>query len=518
MTKSKLSKIAGILMIITIISKLIGFVRDALIASSFGASYQTDAYTMSLTIPYMFFELFGLTITTTFIPILSESYIKKGKKEMFNLANSILNILIIITIFASILGWLFAPIIVKMLAPKFNEVTYNLTVQLTKLSIINILFLSLNSGLTAVVQALDEFVSPAIVGIVMNIPIIFYIIFGKSHNIVELTIVTILGNAIQILVYLPWLIRNRYKYKFYINLHDSRIKKMLYLISPILIGIGVEKINSIVNRIMASGLAQGSITALDYANKVNYMVYFTFAQAIITVIYPSLSREGASENLNQFKQYLIKAFNSINLLMIPCSVGMLVLRIPIINILFKHGSFDDRAVNMTSTALLYLVIGMIFYSIRDVGNRAFYALQDTRTPMINGIFGVIINIILNITLVNIMGIGGLTLSTSISAIVTSILLIYRLRKKIGSINLSGTLKSLGKILLASIVMGTVINILRIYISNNITGLKADLFIVALSIFLGIFVYGIILLILREQEFILYFKNIKSKILLIKEKQ
>lgn len=517
MTKSKLTKIAGILMIITILSKLIGFVRDALIASSFGASYQTDAYTMSLTIPYMFFELFGLTITTTFIPILSESYIKKGKKEMFNLANSILNILIIITIFASILGWFFAPVIVKMLAPKFNEITYNLTVQLTKLSIINILFLSLNSGLTAIVQALDEFISPAIVGIVMNIPIILYIVFGKSNNIVGLTIVTIIGNAVQILVYLPWLIKNKYRYNFYINFHDSRIKKMFYLISPILIGIGVEKINSIVNKIVASGLSHGSITALDYANKVNYMVYFTFAQAIVTVIYPSLSREGSSKNLNQFKQYLVKALKSVNLLMIPCSIGMIVLRVPIINILFKHGSFDDRAVNMTSTALLYLAIGMIFYSIRDVANRAFYALQDTRTPMINGILGVIINIVLNLTLVNIMGIGGLTLSTSISAIVTSILLIYCLRKKVGNINLYNTLISLGKISFASIIMGICITLLKSYIYNNIIGLKADLLIVTFSIIIGVVVYATILFVLKEEEFFSYFKNIKNRIALRKER-
>lgn len=511
MSKNKLAKVAGLLMVITIISKIIGFFRDALIAGAFGATYQTDAYLMALTIPYMFFEIFGLAITTTFIPILSESFVKNGKKDMFNLANSIMNILLIISLIASVVGWYFTPEFVRLLAPKFAEKTYTLTVYLTRLSIVNILFLSMNSGFMAILQALDDFASSALVGIVMNIPVILYIIMGNKYGITGLTIATIIGNGTQLLVYIPWLVKNKYKYSFKIVYKDTRIKKMFLLIAPILIGISVDKINSIVNKIVASGLAEGTIASLDFANKLNSMIYYTFASAIVTVIYPTLSREGNSECFDDFKRYLSKAVISVSLLMIPSSIGMIILRVPLINILFKHGAFDMRAVEMTSVALLYLSIGMIFFGIRDIYNRAFYALQDTKTPMINGIIGVVINIILNLTLAPHMGIGGLTLSTSVSAIVCSILLVKDLRKKIGNINLKEILISIMKIVIASLIMGAVIFMLQISLNGKVAGLKADLSLLVLAVIVGLIVYSVILTLLKEKEFIRFSKIIIKKL-------
>lgn len=230
MKRDKLVKAAGVVMVISMASRVMGFVRDVLIASAFGASNSSDAYFMSLTIPNLLFNLFGLAITTTFIPLLSESYNREGKEGMFKFANSIMNILMLISIVLCVMGWIFTKEIVAVIAPGFTGERYNLVIFLTKISMINILFLSLNSGYTAVLQTLDDFVAPALVGIVMNIPIITYILIGNHHGIVGLTAATMLGNGLQIVIQIPWLIRNKYKYSFKIDFKDTKIKKCLCLL------------------------------------------------------------------------------------------------------------------------------------------------------------------------------------------------------------------------------------------------------------------------------------------------
>lgn len=511
MKGNKLVRAAGLVMVISMASRVMGFVRDALIASAFGASNSSDAYFMSLTIPNLLFNLFGLAITTTFIPLLSESYNKEGKEGMFKFANSIMNILMLISIALCILGWMFTKEIVAVIAPGFTGERYVLVIFLTKISMINILFLSLNSGYTAVLQTLDDFVAPALVGIVMNIPIIVYILIGSHHGIVGLTAATMLGNGLQIVIQIPWLIRNKYKYSFRIDFRDSKIRKMLMLITPVIIGTGVNQVNEVVQKRMASGLAVGSIVALDYANKLNMLVYFTFASAIVTVVYPSLSRNGSLKKYNEFKDHISSAVNNINIIVIPSIIGLLVLRIPIISVLFMHGAFNKNAVNMTAEALLFLISGLVFWGIRDIFNRSFYAIQDTTTPMINGAIGVAVNIIMSIVLVKKMGIGGLTLATTISAFVSCVLLVKDLRKKVGNVNGFNMFKCGIKILTSGLTMGIIIFLINDYLGQFLVGFKGQIIIILISIIVGILIYVGMLILLKVNELNNIINLVKGKL-------
>lgn len=510
MAKNKVFKAAGIVMIVSLLSKIIGLLRDTMIGSHFGATYSTDAYTTSLMIPNILFGIFGFAITTTFIPILTEIHSQKNKEEMFEFSNNVMNILIVVSVIFAAIGLLTAPQIVKLVAPKFTGAKYELTVTLTRYSIVNILFLSLTSGYTAILQTLDEFMAPALVGIIMNLPIIVYLLMGNKYGIEGLTIATIIGDAMQILIQIPWLLKNNYRYHFKIDLKDSRIKKMLALIAPVIIGTCVNQINAVVQNNMASGLPDGSILALDYANKLHGMVYFTFAAAIITVVFPSLSREGTSSDYTNFKSHITTAVNSINLILFPCVVGLIILRVPIISILFQHGQFDQRAVDMTSMALFYLVFGMVFWGVRDVFNRAFYALQDTKTPMVNGILGIVVNIVLSVILVGKMGIGGLTLSTSIAALFCCILLILKLRKKIGYINGVEMVITALKVLGSSIIMGCITYLLFNTLSSVLIGKKGQIIILLICTIIAIIVYSIALYLLKVKEFTAILKELKRK--------
>lgn len=512
MSKAKLAKAATLIMVVTFISKAVGFLRDTLIASSFGATYQTDAYNMAISIPEILFAILSLAITTTFIPILSESYNSRGKEDMFQFFNNIMNLIVIISLIFSVLGWIFAPQLVSVIAPKFTGEKYELTVVLVKISILNLVFMSLTAGYTALLQTFDDFLAPAFVGIMLNFPIIIYILLGARGGVVGLTIATVIGNVLKVVVQLPWMFKHGYRFKWIINLKDKRVNRIIMLILPVIVGAGANQLNAIIDKTIGSGLPDGSIAALNFASRITDVVYVTFATAVVTVVYPALSREGSNKNFDEFKLYITRAVNNINLIMIPCTVGLIILSIPVVTILFKHGVFDDRAVMMTSTALIFFSIGIPFYGVRDVFNRGLYALKDTKTSTINGLIGIGINIILNFTLVRFMGLGGLALATSIAAIVTTFLLLRSLRNRIGGINGREILITTGKIVLSSIIMGICVYFIYSIISIRITGFSGVLTGFILSSFAGLVIYAAELKFLRVNEFNTVYEKVKKKIM------
>ena len=506
MNKNKVAKSASIVIIITILSKLLGFFRDTLIAGTFGTTYQTDAYNMAITIPSIMFGIFGLAITTTFIPILNETFNSKGKEEMFNFANNIMNILLGLSLVLCFISWFFAPQIVRIIAPKFTGEIYGLTVKLTRLSSINILFMSMNSGYIAVLQTLDDFIAPALIGFMINIPIIIYILMG-SPSVDGLMVATGIGYVLQVLIQIPWLIKHNYKYEPFIDFKDQRIKSMLGLIIPILIGASVNQINSLVDKTIGSGLPHGSISALNFSQKINGLMYSIFGIAIVTVMYPRFANEANEDNLKRFKMYISKSINNINLIMIPATVGIIVLSTPLVKFIFQRGAFDESSVQMTSISLTFYSLGVIFYGMRDILNRAFYSLKDTKIPMINGAIGMIINIVLNLILVRFMGIGGLALSTSVSAFACAMLLMFSLRRKIGSFNGKRILSSTIKITISSLVMGGVCSLSYKLLSLKL-GEISSLFI---TIIISVIIYIIMLIFLRVKEFFDALRMLKKRL-------
>ncbi|KEH86324.1 MULTISPECIES: murein biosynthesis integral membrane protein MurJ [Clostridium] len=512
MSKVKVARFASQVMIITILSKLMGFWRDALIAKEFGTTYETSAYMMSLNVSSILFGLMGLAITTTFIPMLTRSLREKGKDDMYEFGNTVINIIIILTTIIGVLGWKFAPQIVKIVACGYTGEIYDLTVQLTRLSVINVVFIGLTSGYTAILQTMDNFAAPSLVGVAMNICIIIYLLFTKNTTIEGLTIATIIGNGSQILVQIPWLIKNKYKYSCKINFKDPRLKEMMTLILPVLIGIGINQINTLVDNNVASNLNEAAVSVIQYANRLNSLVYGIFATSIITVIYPTLAKYiNAGEIKEDFKKYLSKAINNINLIMFPATVGIIVLRTNIISVAFKRGVFDEKSVEATAIALLFLAIGTGVLGIRDIYNRAFYAIQDTKTPMKNSAIGVLTNVVLDITLVKFMGVGGLTLATTISIFVSTVLLALDLRKKIGNIDAVSVLKSGFKILVSSVMMGLVVYSINTNILKYVSGNKGNMLSLMICAVVGSIVYAIAINILKVEEYHDIKKYLLSKI-------
>lgn len=251
-----------------------------------------------------------------------------------------------------------------------------------------------------------------------------------------------------------------YKYNTYINLEDNKTRQMFKLTMPVIISTSVIQLNSVINRAFATTIFGGAATILDNANKINTLAYEVFAIGIAMIVYPTLSELAAKNDKKQYKVELGRAINIILVIMVPAAVGIATLREPLINVIFKRGAFSEDAASLTARALLLYTPAMIAYGVRDILNKAFYAIKDTKTPMINSFIGIIINVVINSLLIKYLGVSGLTLATSISAFVITIIMLLDLNKKLNGIDIKNIIISFLKVILSALIMGIIVAVIN----------------------------------------------------------
>ncbi len=428
MKKNTLLKSTLIIMIVSCISRIIGFVRDMLIANNFGAGMYTDAYNIAVTVPETIFMLIGLAISTSFLPVLSKIKAKKGKNEMYYFANNVINILFIISVIFFAITSIFSKEIVMTLGKGFDTETTILAIRLTRITLINLLFMSINACFTSLLQVNEDFVIPSILGLFFNLPMIVYLLFFRSYDIIGLTIANVIGNFFRVVVQVPSLVSHGYKYKFFVNLKDEGLKAILLLIIPVVIAAGANSINMIVDKRIASSLEIGSISALGYAEKLIFFINSIITTSISSVAYPMMANARNSKKIDEFVELLKKSLIYLALILIPITVGVIIFKEDIVSIIYKRGKFTDYAVRLTSLALLGYTVGIFFTGMRDILNSTLFSMGKTKITTLNGIIGVIINICLSIILSKTMGISGVALASSIAMIITSILLFISITK------------------------------------------------------------------------------------------
>lgn len=453
----KAAKSVIIIVIFTLASKPLGFIREALIAAKFGAGMETDAFFIAMSATGLITRLVSSTIATTFIPVLSEVGYKEGKEGKVNHTNNMINIIFLYSLLLISLGFIAAPILVKILAKGFHGKQHGLAVRLTRIGLPKLLFSGIIGTLTGFLHSEQRHTSAAAVGFPLNFVFIFFLIFlSGTFGIKGLMVASVLAVVSQLLIQLPEAIKAGYKYKFVFDLKDEYVKRVLYLSLPVFIGVAINDLNTIVDRTMASSLISGSISALSYASKLNSLVLGVFVSAITTVIFPLLSKEVSSDNIPSMKKIMGYGVNLIMLITIPATVGLVILATPIVQIAFQRGEFDGVAAFMTTRGLIFYSVGLTGMALRTLLNRAYYSLQDTRTPMIGGAISLGLNIVFNLILIRFMAHAGLALATSIATTVVSMAMFYGLRKKIGPFGIKSFIKCAAKAGLASAIMGVVV--------------------------------------------------------------
>lgn len=500
------------LMLATIISKILGLVRELVLASAYGASMYSDAYIIAMNIPIIIFSGIGIAISTTFIPIYFDINSNLGEKSALKFTNNIFNIITLICIIMSFLGLIFTESLVKIFAYGFSPDTFNITVNFARILILGIVFIGASNIITAYLQAKNNFIIPGIISLPYNIIIIVSIILSIKYGYDTMVWGTLAGIASQFLFQIPFAIKKGYKYSFNIDIKDKYIKRTIWMLGPVFIGVAASQINAIIDRTLASGLSEGSISALNYANKLNGFVMALFISSIAVVIYPKLSKLSSENNKENFICSVVTSINSAILLVMPISAGAIVLSTPIVKILFQRGEFDERATSMTAIALVMYSFGMAAFGIRDILGKVFYSLQDTKTPMINGAISITINIVLNLILVKQFKHVGLAFATSLSSIICIFLLFISLKNKIGYFGQDKMLKTAFKSAMASILMG----VMTYYVYKKVdillgVGFIPNLISLVISVFTGIAVYGMSVVLLKIEEIKLLIDTIKSKL-------
>lgn len=502
-----MKKTALLLIILTIISKTIGFGREMILSYFYGASNISDAYLIALTIPETIFAFIGTGIGTGYIPLYSNIEKDQGTLIADKFTNNIINLMLVISIFVVISGFFFVEPLVKLFAFGFQGETYELTVQFTKISLIGVFISSLTYIFSAYLQLKNNFYAPALMGIPLNLIIIASIVISFKSNVLILIIGTLVASLSQTVFLLIFMLKKNFKYYPFLDLKNENIKKLMFLAIPIIIGVSVNQINVLFDRTIASQISIGGISALNYANRLNLFIQGIFVMSIATAIYPRISEMASENNIKGLKKSILESINAISIFIVPITIGIMIFSREIVTILFGRGAFGEDAITLTSSALFFYSIGMLGFGLREILSRAFYSVQNTKTPMINAAIGMVLNIILNIILSRYLGIGGLALATSIAALFTTGTMFLSLVRKVGSFGLKKIIFLFFKILFSSLIMGLVSKLSYI----GLMVLLNPSFSLIIAITIGIISYLTLIYFMKIEEVDIIAKLIKEKL-------
>lgn len=501
-----MKKTALILILLTAAAKIFGFAREITLSYFYGASGISDAYLISLTIPNTIVSFIGIGISTCFIPMYSNIEKEAGCDSADKFINNLINFTAVICTLLVFICTLFSIPLVRLFASGFEGKTLMLASSFTRINIWAIYFTCYIYIFTGYLQIKNNYIIPAIIALPCNILIVISIILSSGYSIYYLPAGIIIAEAVQVLIILPCIIKKGYKYTRILDLKNPYLRKMLTLLIPVIIGVSINQINVLVDKTIASRIAVGGVSTLNYANRLNLFIQGIFVLPIATVLYPVISKMAVDKNIKELKKTLSNAINVVNLLVVPITVGAMIFAVPIVRLLFGRGAFESRAIILTSDSLFYYSFGMAAFGLREVISRAFYSLQDTITPMINSAIALALNIVLNIVLSKYLGIGGLALATSISAILCTSLLFISLRKKTGSMGMRSITVTFLKVLGLSAIMGVMSKkIYSILVKSMNTGSA-----LLISIVSGTLIYLVLICFMKIDEVSIIFETFKKK--------
>ena len=516
--KKTLSKAAGAVSGMTILSRIFGFIRDAFIAMTFGSSTAADAFFVAFRIPNMQRRVLGEgAVSSAFIPVFAEVLAQNGKQAAQELTANIFNILLILLSIASLILFIFSPAVITVFAPGFmdNPEKFKLTVDLTRWMAPYLFFIGLTAFSMGILNSLKVFALPAATPILQNIVMITSMIILvpiMEEPIFGLAIGVVIGGALQVLIQLPLIRRKGYGFKKDLNFKHPEVVKIAKLMGPAIVGLAVYEVNLLVDTLLASTLAEGSISYLYYGNRLVQLPLGVFATALAIVLLPTLSSHAAKGELKNLVKTLSLSIRFILFITIPATIGLIILREPIVNTLWERGAFLHTTTQNTAVALLYYSIGLCAFSGIKIIAPAFYSLQDTKTPAKIGIYSMGLNIILNLILMGPLKHGGLALATSLSALFNVIVLIHYLRKRLGLLEGRKIFNSSIKVSIAAAAMGIITYLSKEFFFSFDDPIKIRIVSLMACISIGMLIYAIISHLFNNEEwqFLLDLKTNKSK--------
>jgi len=454
-------KAAGFLMAAQMASRILGFLRESLMAGFFGQKGVTDAYNTAFVLPdLLYWLLVGGVLSAAFIPVFSEYIAKGNEDEGWRVVSSVVNLILITLGLLILLGLFFTPQFIRLVVPGFAPENTVLAIRLTRILLVQPLFMAL-SGLTMGVLNSYKIFWPSALGTVLyNASVIF---FGtilakpeKPESVSGFAFGVVVGALISFAVQIPALRKVGVRYYPVIDLKHPGVRLIGALALPIIISYSLNQIQVVVNNNFGSNLFPGSITSVWYSYRLFQLPVGIFALAIAVATFPTMTEQAALKQWDNFRETISNAIRMVIFITVPISLGMIVLRFPLIRVLFEHGKFTPQDTLTMAIPLFYFSLGISSQAVIQILPRVFYALQDTWTPVLLGIAAMAINIIAMFLLVGPLAHGGLAFATTIAAFANMLLLFYVLHKRMGKMDgwnmLWASLKSIAASLLMALVV------------------------------------------------------------------
>lgn len=528
----RLTRAAGVVGFFTLLSRIVGLLRDIVIGYLFGAQGAADAFFVAFRIPNLLRRVTAEgALTAGFIPVFTDYLTHKGKDEALRVARIVLAFAILVLGALTLLGVVFAMPLTRLFAPGFfgDEEKFRLTVFLTRLMFPYIFFVSLVALAMGVLNSFRHFMAPALSPVLLNVMIISCaVLFSPflKEPVVSLALGVLLGGVAQLLLQLPYLSRNGFRFALDFEFFHPALKRLLYLMGPTFFGAAIYQVNVLASTILASLLPQGSVSFLYYADRLLEFPIGIFAIALGTAALPSFSSLAAKKQYGELKEGLFYALRLVNFISLPATLGLIVLAVPILSIFFQRGAFGAETTVKTAEALIYFSLGLWAISGSKLVVPVFYAMQDTKTPVWIGVITFVLNFILSLVLMGRLDAaqasgplsraivalsqylslfslshGGLALATSISSTFNFLVLLSILRFRLGPSPLPEFFASFLRNLLSALLMG--LPLLLIIREIDWVGPGRDLLyqggVLVFLLALGVILYLCLSLILRSPE-------------------
>ncbi len=460
---TRLARSAGLIGAATLTSRVLGVAREIVLAALFGAGNQMDAFNVAFRVPNLLRDLFAEgAMSAAFVPAFTRQLAHGSRERAWKLGNLVINALTLMTLAFVAAGWIFAPALVRALAPEYALVPGKLalTVLLTRIMLPFLATVAVSVAMMGMLNALRRFFIPALSPAMFNVATILAAFtfvplmprFGWPP-IAGIAFGTLLGGIGQMAIQWPVLRREGWRYEPTFDWRDESLREVLMQMAPATLGLAAVQVNVFVNTILATGQGTGAVSWLNYAFRLMYLPIGLFGISIGTAALPEISRMAAAADVAALRRTISGALRLMLVLNVPATIGLVVLARPVVSLLLERGQFGPADTAATAAALACYAPGLVGYSAVKIASPSFYALRDARTPLFVSVVAVVTNIVLNLTLVHVIGFRGLALGTAVAATLNAGVLLWILRRRLGGIEAAQTAKTLMSCLAASAVMG-----------------------------------------------------------------
>ncbi len=444
------AKTAAMMAILTLGMKVLGFLREVFMAGFFGTGYIVDAYVMASSIPGTLFAGVFTSVAVSYMPIFSRIVEEEGLEAGNRFTREAITLASFIALISAVLGTIFARPLVGLLARGYTGETAELTIFYVRITFFYIIFTAATGLLESYLQYKGTFLKPVLAAYMQSGFLLAAIIISAYYSHYFLAFGLLGGSILRLAALLPVAKKRGFSYRPTRRVGKAA-REIVVLAIPVFIGSTVNQINSFVDKALASGLSEGSVSALNYGYLLINMITALTITVIVTIIYPRLTQSAATEDHLKFNDSVGKGMNITLIISLPCSLGAMLYSVPAIRLVYERGVFDQASTELTSGAFFYYAIGLAFMAVNALLVKGFYAMEDMKTPVVCGIFGAVGNIVLNLLLIGPMAHRGLALATSIAAGINAALLYCLMRRKYPKIRIITNQSKVWKITLSSVV-------------------------------------------------------------------